>query len=143
MAVRKTVFAVGSGKGQINMASQMKVALTGLTDILQGLKGGSIEILKEAGQMVLDETIPLTPKDTGDLRESAAIKAERTSNGAKVTVSFGNETVDYAVLVHEDMEDKHWQEPGTGPKYLEKGTNVALPKIVAMFEKEYRKRARG
>lgn len=72
-----------------------------------------------AAQIVLRYTIPNTPIDTGALRRSGRAITRRTSSGGVGgLVIFGNEEVDYASRVHEDLSMPH--RVGSA-KYLEIG----------------------
>lgn len=80
-------------------------------------KKRAVEAVREIGNTVVLNTLPITPKDTGALRESARVTVEKTSRGPRVFVSFGGRDVkvtptknapkgfvDYAVIVHESVD---------------------------------------
>ncbi len=59
--------------------------------------------LKKEAEEILKEAQDLVPVDTGALRASGKIIKEDSQGGVTFTVTFGNEDVDYAEIVHEDM----------------------------------------
>lgn len=61
--------------------------------------------------------LPVTPMDTGQLRESLYTIRDMTYNGVRVEVGF---TASYAPEVHEWPKKKiNWTTAGTGPKFLQ------------------------
>ena len=83
--------------------------------------------LYEEGHKVIEVTIPLTPMDTGNLRNSAFV--EWWPAPFTVQVGFGGFAAVYALAVHEmgtDGKKIAWSEPGTGNKYLERGAAMAM-----------------
>ena len=73
--------------------------------------------LDNAMSQLMSDANPVTPKDTGALRESAGTNPAR-SEGNTLTAE-GGYTAPYATIVHE----KTWSNPttpGTYPKWLER-----------------------
>lgn len=64
-----------------------------------------------------EKVIPVTPMDTGDLRESLYTVSHITYQGYTLEVGFDTE---YAPMVHEWPSTINWTTPGTGNKYLER-----------------------
>jgi len=82
--------------------------------ITKGIKKGINEVMQE----VFDESQELVPVDTGALRDSGIfITAQESVDGITASVSYGDEIVDYAMEVHEDLETFH--EPPGQAKFLE------------------------
>ena len=117
---------VYDGRGYV---SGSKTVFSDLGNTLKLPKSMLLGFMQKVGNIVVKNTIPLTPKDTNALRESVATETFETSNTVGVTVSFGNDEVDYAQIVHNDMEPKNWTEPGTGPLYLSKGVQASTKEI--------------
>lgn len=60
---------------------------------------------------------PTVPKDTGNLRRTQAFEPARiVGKNLEKIIGFAAE---YAAAVHEAPENLNWQEPGSGPKFLE------------------------
>ena len=68
---------------------------------------------------VFAETQELVPVDTGALLASGVFTPADESGATEplATISYGNEDVDYALIVHEDLEAVH--APPTQAKYVE------------------------
>jgi hypothetical protein len=75
-----------------------------------GLSNG----LKSSMEMVLEETLPITPIEYGPLRESGHVEVVGSRFNAEASVVFD---APYAVYVHEDPDAYH--EPPTQYKFLE------------------------
>lgn len=70
---------------------------------------------------VMSESKRVVPVDTGALMSSGQVALPQV-NGREisVTLGYGNQSVGYALYVHENMNPNvHWTRPGSGPKYLE------------------------
>lgn len=63
------------------------------------------------------EVLPVTPKDTGELRDSLYTVSSVTYNGYTLEIGFDTP---YAPWVHEWPSTVNWTTPGTGNKYLER-----------------------
>lgn len=92
----------------------------------------------EAMEAVLAETIPVTPKDEGNLRNSGhVVPASANQVGTEVKVVFDTP---YAVPIHEGyrvdprtgkiVQFRNFQEPGTGPKFLENTFNQMKDRVL-------------
>lgn len=92
---------------------------------------GSAE-LYQYGEEVMGDSKERVPVDTGALMNSGKTMApEREGDEITVTLGYGDEAVDYAAYVHENLDSNvHWTRPGSGPKFLEnplKETQDELP----------------
>lgn len=78
--------------------------------------------MEKVGDAVLQETLPITPQDTGALRESGKYEVEQERGMTTTTVSFGEGLPDdRAYITHEIFgvrKPVKWTTAGTGPKYL-------------------------
>ena len=87
----------------------------------RGIARATARATYEIGHEILNEAIPLTPMDTGDLRDSGYVSWKSGGGEAiEVEVGFGGAATPYALAVHEMPTTNNFQEPGTGPKYLER-----------------------
>lgn len=104
---------------------------------LEGLSRGVVDATNAAvyqvGHELLNKAIPLTPMDTGDLRDSGFVGwSKKGGQGeVEVTVGFGGAAAPYALFVHE-MTGATFQEAGTGAKYLERPYNEMRGKIARL-----------
>lgn len=80
--------------------------------------------LYQEGEIEMTESKRRVPVDTGALRESG--RAESVENGAGVRLVYGDAAVDYAWIVHEDLDAYH--DDGTA-KYLERPVLESLPHL--------------
>lgn len=78
-------------------------------------------------QMIKAETLPLTPRDTGELQASCQITTDAT--GGSITF-----TAPHAGFVHE----RNLKYRSGGWKYLERGTRQAANKVLAMAAEQWR-----
>lgn len=67
---------------------------------------------------VSKERVPVL---TGALMNTGTVSIPyKEGNAIVVDLSYGSQSVDYALAVHENMDaNVHWTRPGSGPKYLE------------------------
>lgn len=92
-----------------------------LTSGVQDAKDEAIRELYIFAEEVMSASKEIVPVDTGALMNTGhvqlpVIEGER----ATVTLGYGDESVGYALIVHENMDPRvHWHRPGSGPKYLE------------------------
>lgn len=96
------------------------------------------EAAEQSGETILKNTLPVTPKDTGELRRSGRAEVKESKRGNVVAeVSFGNNTVDYAYYVHENLPNppatKNYTTQGTGPYFLINGVNKSKQKLDRIF----------
>lgn len=134
MAQRHTLFARGNAKGRNKATGAMQgLVVSRLEDIFNATKNAQSDIAKEAGEIILKNTLPKVPMFTGALRDSGRVEAGMSVTGnVTVQVTFGNSEVDYAVFVHEDMPrdvEKRYTTPGTGPKYLQLGAAESVDEV--------------
>jgi hypothetical protein len=147
MAVRRTQFAKG-GSGRTDVRSLNSI-LTDYKRFVGVVEEEAKRIMQHAAGMVLEATIPLTPKDTGALRASGKAEAVKTAKGVAGVVSFGGPdnpvaptsnapggVVNYAIMIHEDLERAYRV---GGPKYLERGGLEVKSKVDAYVMSELRK----
>lgn len=84
-----------------------------------GGRGGAERGARLAGEALISDSVPVTPKQEGTLRSTANMAPVtgvfRTQGGFYVVVGYDTE---YARAVHEMPPDTNWTTPGTGPKYL-------------------------
>ena len=85
---------------------------------------------------VMTASKEVVPVDTGALMATGVVMPpEEDATGVTVTLGYGGMAVDYAKIVHENLDPNvHWQRPGSGPKFLEnpmKERQDALPDRIA------------
>jgi len=135
-------------KYKIETAQQGEAAIkqvdSVLKKVMKRLDDGTALGLNEFGNEILKETLPITPKKTGALRDTAKIDVKRFKNKSKMSVSFGGPApnfpgvdVHYAYHVHETFVDpSHRTTPGTTHKYLIVGYDKSKEKgLKKMIEK--------
>jgi len=117
----------------------MPMKLRGLDEMTANLKriGASAHeqtktALEAEATRLLDEAKSRTPVDTGALRDSGRVTLVESGTTVKATISFGDEAVDYAVEVHENLEAHH--ETGEA-KFLEKTMNEESVNVAANLAK--------
>lgn len=89
---------------------------------------------------VMADSKQVVPVRTGALMNSGKVLLP-TEEGNKVSVvmGYGDESVGYALYVHEELNSVQWTRPGSGPKYLEnplKAKQDDLPNRIAKVYKE-------
>jgi len=89
------------------------------------------EELLNMGEILVEYTVPVTPKEYGSLRSTIRAETESDNKFIKMQVGVAGNFqgkkspnaptgyVDYAIVMHEDLSYTP-KTPGTGPKYLEK-----------------------
>lgn len=135
---RQTLFARGSAKGRRTDAGAIQgLVVSNLQETMQRVARVNAEAAEEVGELILKNTLPKTPMDTGALRESGRVMLAKSRRGnPTVEVTFGSGSVDYAVFVHEDMPrgiDKRYTTSGTGPKYLQQGAAESIDEIRSLL----------
>lgn len=101
------------------------VAVVGIDAALRGLRGARAALmpaferaLQAEGEAVFARTQELVPVDTTALKKSGVLhKPEIGATTASIAISYGNDEVDYALVVHEDLVAKH--KAPTQAKYVE------------------------
>jgi hypothetical protein len=118
-------FAIVPANTALFTASMTKRALA--------VRASTLVSTRLAAEKLLEETLPVTPMDSGDLRSTGRV----VMVGPGIfTVQFGGPEAPYAYKVHEDLEAYH--EAPTKAKYLEgtylehKGEYAAAIKAAAV-----------
>lgn len=84
--------------------------------IFRDLNEAAGSALEEVASRYMDQMLALTPLDTGALRASAQVHPLTNSmvtefgnlvNQKEIILSFGDDKVDYAIIVHENLTNKH------------------------------------
>ena len=88
-----------------------------LNQIAAQVPGMVDEFLKNVAAQIVKKSQDDFPLDTGSLRKSIVAKVE----GNTAIISAGNESVNYAATVHENLSARH---PVGGAKFIEKNINL-------------------
>jgi hypothetical protein len=130
------------------MDSRIRISIEGaegvrslLREADKASKRAARTALEQVGDKALAIARPITPIDDeegGQLRESLRRTKPtiKKSGDVVVTLIAGGRFADtdsYAVIQHESMEFKH-TDPGTGPKFLERGALAAAPELIPALE---------
>jgi hypothetical protein len=117
-------------------ASLGKTQKQTLTAIGAGLYSVANEIRRVA--------IPITPLDFGNLRSTIYVEPPTVQVG-KVTceIGAGGTAAPYALIVHEAPPWWKWQEPGTGPKFLERAVEIVGKQAGTIIAKTARAHLQG
>lgn len=142
MMARGTRITV-SGSGS---SRQISSFITNYQVFAKSARNRAQAALREIGSTILRNTIPITPLDTGALRESGRTVVERSDKGFRVFVSFGGRDVkvtptknapegfvDYAIIVHESV-DRNFRVGQA--KFMEEGfrrSRAEIDGIIARF----------
>ena len=105
---------------EVRVQVEVKTLLRDIDRKKAGLDATLMRVMEETMQRVYAESQELVPVDTGALRDSARIiKTGGSIAGGlpEVLVVYGGGSVDYAVIVHEDLEAHHASP--TQAKFLE------------------------
>lgn len=106
---------------------------TRLAKILNDMPNVLAKALYEEAKIEMREAKKRTPRDTWALRKSGKThKPVISGNNVSVSLTFGNDQVDYAVFVHEDFEAHH---PFGQAKFLESTINESRPYIAQRVAK--------
>jgi hypothetical protein len=82
--------------------------------------------LFDEANKIMNASVRITPMDTGNLRRSAFVaKPKETGSDITIELGYGGFAEAYALAVHEMPRSNNFQEPGTGPKYLERPFDAA------------------
>lgn len=108
----------------------IKIEAPNLMNIIGQLKALVTRIpisTKQSAKMLAEELLidsqtkpPMCPVDTGRLLSSGRVEA--VNEGYAVIYggdSYDGTFVDYAGYVHDDLRPRHYQRPGSGPKFVE------------------------
>lgn len=92
--------------------------------VIEGLTEAAGEVTEEVAESILNRSNELVPKKTGDLMKSGRIFTSESAEGNKrAGVSYGDDSVNYAVFVHEDLSKFH---PNGQAKFLEQAMNEKI-----------------
>mgnify|MGYP003149562792 CR=1 FL=1 len=144
MAFRFKVYNTKVGKSVIRKLASggMKGALIGaqmagfdqakhnLKQIKKRFPHAFAAALLEQGIMIMDKSVPLAPRLTGDLRRSAKVTAPKTTKRPEVGLGYN---VEYALVQHETHRSKS--------KFLERPYNESLPGAAKRLARLTRKHA--
>ena len=100
----------------VRNAADMEQALTQMDQEVQAffdnVQLNMPTAMRRTGTSIMRETIPITPLDTGALRNSGKFDVERKNKDQwLLTVSFGDEKVFYAKIVHDMPFSNNFTEP--------------------------------
>lgn len=85
-------------------------------ELRRSTKDVQAQALNQGAQRLMDLSIPLTPKDIGNLRDATHVVPATPDD---LVAGVANGSV-YAAYQHEGGPGWHYTEPGTGPKFLER-----------------------
>jgi hypothetical protein len=128
--------------------------VAGIKALVNGIPIAAKQSSKIIANKVLYDSLygsyPTCPKDTGALRSTGRVEAVQEG----YAVIYGGETpaggfVDYAAYVHDDLRDRKYTLPGSGPKFVEahmldiaedlpEGASETLQELVDDIERTYR-----
>jgi hypothetical protein len=101
----------------LNGVEQLKAKIAAAVPAArQNIKAALYQFAEE----VMTASKEVVPVDTGALMNSGKVMPpEEDGDTVTVTLGYGDESVGYAVYVHEDMDPGvHWSRPGSGPHFL-------------------------
>lgn len=99
--------------------------------VLANLDDAILSAVEAAGEILGDEAVSRTPKDTGTLQDSMKV----TTDGQRTAAVSYN--TPYAARQHEEIG---WQHPGGGEaKYLENAMSAAADRMQGAIATEIRK----
>lgn len=113
----------------------MDTVLKNLNSEIRKIEGASLKGLIQAAIIIrrdMDQTPPLLPVDTGNLRGSWTVETIRSGNSPAIRLGF---TADYAWYVHE-MVGANFQRPGAGAKFFEASLKNNQGKILDIIKRE-------
>lgn len=138
---RRTIVSRGGG----NISN----VLTDYRRFVNIVEDEAARIFEEAAKIVLEETKPLVPVQTGALLESGRAFSEASPRGVRGVVAFGGPEnpvsptrnapigiVNYAAMVHEDLDTPHIQGQA---KFLEQGGIAAAGRVDSYIISELKK----
>lgn len=113
--------------------------LEALDEFVEGVKGDIPEILVEALEPTFGKALEYCPQDSGDLRASGYLEAEKYRGGSRAVIGFGKGgQPDYAIYVHE-LPYAH--EAPTRSKFLQAALDEDYFSIVSSIPRLIRERA--
>ncbi len=125
------------------LEDEMPVKLRGLDEMKANLKkvgpnarAQVVAAVEAEANRMLEEAKARVPVETGALRDSGTVTMVETGSTVKAVISFGNDEVDYAVEVHENLDAHH--EHGGQAKFLEsvldEGARQVLPNLAKQVQ---------
>lgn len=103
------------------------------------LRDAKQEVSKELyqfGEEIMADSKAVVPVDTGALIATGKVTlpVEDGSGVIEVTAGYGDESTDYALYVHEELQAPSggpikYTRPGSGPKYLENPAMARAPEL--------------
>jgi len=131
----------------IRRGKRLKASLKKLEKQIQvkidSVEGVSEEALLSLGNDILNRSLEIVPVETGALKKSAFIEANRTISGPSVTLGYNKDgSAPHAVFAHEIGPYKKPTTPGTQYKFLEQPLHEAMPNIVETLKREISKSLR-
>lgn len=110
----------------------------GLKALVTGIQIAANQSAKKIAERVfeLSDTVPpVVPVDTEKLRLSGRVEPVKEG----YAIVYGNNEVDYAAYVHDDLRPRNYKRAGSGPKFVEthalRQAEEAPPKIAAALQK--------
>ena len=126
------------------------------TRLMKDAKQNVSAALYQRGEKIMAASKEVVPVDAGALigTGQVTLPTEDGSGVIEVTVGYGDESVDYALYVHEELFNVgralayditthkrslvdassggpiNWTRPGSGPKYLERPFNEQAPEVL-------------
>jgi hypothetical protein len=91
--------------------------------------------LYQRGEKIMAASKEVVPVLTGALMNTGQVSLPADNGGVvEVTVGYGDESVGYAVYVHEELDAPsggpiHYTRPGSGPKFLERPALEQAPEL--------------
>ena len=111
---------------KIEGLDKLKDLLTaGRTKMRDGIK----QAMYQHAEEVMAASKEIVPMKTGALMNTGKVMPPvETRTSISVDLGYGDEAVDYALIVHEELDSPkgnpiHWTRPGSGPKFLERPFN--------------------
>lgn len=79
-----------------------------IAEVLRLVPAKAGAALYQEAEVEMTESKRRVPVDTGTLRASGHVQqSEMAADGVSVTMGYGGPAVDYALIVHEDLEAHH------------------------------------
>ncbi len=142
VVIEKVAVVISDAAGA---AAAGQLILKSIDRLFKGAMEEAKKFADKSGKIVLEKTLPITPRQFGGLRQSGRTSVEVKSKTEVIsTVSFGGADfkvdptpnapdgfVFYAVNVHEDTTKKH----KTGQaKFLETGVKLSMSEVDELFK---------
>ena len=96
---------------EVNVSSVLR-----FDELRRALSTTKADALNQGAQRLMDLSVPLTPKDIGNLRDATQVVP---ATPGELVAGVVNNSI-YAAYQHEGGPGWHYTEPGTGPKFLER-----------------------